>query len=279
MTANMTPQQAMAFCVKRLGIDKSAYAPPPPASGMGGMPPMDPAMMGGMPPAGGMPPMDPSMMGGMPPAMPPGMPPMDPAMMGGMPPAMSPGMPPVDPMAAAMAGAVPPMPPPEMGGMPPDMGGMVMLNLEDLRTAVREAVAEAMGKPEAAEKGEPEKDEEIGEPGSTEDRLSVLEDMMSEIAMAIGLPVPDQAAAAAPQEMVPPVPEEAAMGVPPGMEFPAGVVPSEELPALPPPGMEGFTEEAMKTASLMDAVFPKQISAGNRKLLETLSQLNRYSRG
>ena len=63
--------------------------PPPPGGdpGMGGMPPMDPAM-GAMPmdpSMGAMPPMDPAMMGGMPPMPPPGpeggMPPMDPAMM------------------------------------------------------------------------------------------------------------------------------------------------------------------------------------------------------
>jgi hypothetical protein len=174
---------------------------------------------------GAMPPMDPAMLAG-------AMPPMDPAMMGG-------AMPPMDP--AMMGGAMPPMDPAMMGAMPPEAppmgeGQPVVLSLDDLRAILKEVGAEADKGVEGAEEIE-------GEPGEKrvtnriileklEGEMNLMKDMLTAIMQQLGMGIPQMSA-----------PPEA----PTGIEEPA--VPSSFEAAPVPPGMEGFSPEALKAAS------------------------------
>jgi hypothetical protein len=180
---------------------------------------MDPAMMAAaMPPAGL--PMDPSMMA--PPGMPPGMP-MDPSMMA------PPGM----PMDPSMMGL-----PPELAGVPPEAMGLppaappegeapsqIVLTMDDLKELLSSVL----------ESKAPKGGGEGGEKGMEElkARLDALEATLGEIMQAVGGKAPQN-------EGVPQT------GTPPALS-PEFFGPSQ--PEGVPPGMSGFTDEALKTAS------------------------------
>jgi len=191
-------------------LQKNAYTPPtpamPPMDPMGGtgMPPMDPSMMGGtgmppMPPMPPAPPMDPSMMGA--PPMDPSMmgaPPMDPSMMPPMDPSMM-GAPPMDPAAGGIS---------EMGAMTP-----IVLAKEDLDALLQAAAGE-----KSSSSGRATNKQIIA-------RVEGIEKSIAALAQGLGIPLPENPAAMATEEVPEPLPPEV----------------EGELPGAAPAPLEGTT--------------------------------------
>jgi len=228
----------------------AAGGPPPAAPGSPGAPPMDPAM------AGGAPPMDPAMAGGMP---------MDPAMAGGAP---------LPPPPGAGAGM-----PPEAGAPPAAGGQQVVMNIDELRQVVMEALqatlamapqlmqqAQAMspagaspaGAPPAGGEGEgdkPKAKEGEGDAGGTEQRIANVEQQLSQLMMMLtgapmgmdamgggaGAPMPGAAPAG-----MPPTDPMAAMG---GAQPAGGLAQMAAPPAPSPGGVPKMASELAKALS------------------------------
>ena len=189
-------------------IQKQAYQPPLPPS-----PPMDPSLMSvgagaasppGMAPGG----MPGAGMPGAPGMMPGGAPPMDPSMMQG-------GM----PMDPSMMGG---------GGMPPQAMDPVAAQL----------LGGAPG--EAAPEGAKEEGKEKGGTKELEQRVSALEDIIGQLASALGIGLPGE-------EAGPPagVPEQVPAAPPPGATA-----------AMPPPGFGLMPDQAAMAPKMAAEVSP-----------------------
>lgn len=215
----------------------AAGGPPPAAPGSPGAPPMDPAM------AGGAPPMDPAMAGGMP---------MDPAMAGGAP---------LPPPPGAGAGM-----PPEAGAPPAAGGQQVVMNIDELRQVVMEALqatlamapqlmqqAQPMAAPAGAPAeggGEGEKKPEGGGGGDSEARLATVEQQLSQLmSLLTGAPTGMDtmgAGAMPPGAGAPPMP---------GMDPMAGAQPAGGLSQMSaPPAPSVGAPKMASTSTLVDAL-------------------------